>query len=380
VTACRILPAVVVGFLGAILAAGSLAGMSVSTVELPGRPFGVAVSADQRSVFVSLSGRTDGIAVLAEEPGGLRLRSVASAGFPLFGIALSPDGRLIAAAAQDHVGFFDARRLEAGESDALLGMISDGRGAGSIAVAITADGRTLFVSDERAAVVTVVDLDRLRTQGFKRDATIGRIPVGRAPVALLLSGDGQTLYATSEVAPDSWGWPRHPPDNRPDGAVVIIDAVRARTAPAAAVVARVPAGSQPVRLALSPAGDRLYVTARGDNAVLVFDTARLRGDPANSRLASIPVGPAPVPIVLVDDGRLAFVGNSDRFAGRGNSRSTLSVIDTAKIGRPGNPVVASVPCGAFPREFCLSPDGRTLYLTNFLSGSLQVMRFTTAAP
>lgn len=137
--------------------------------------------------------------------------------------------------------------------------------------------------------------------------------------------------------------------------------------------ARVPSGGSPVRLALSPDDSRLFVTARNSNAVLVFDTAALIKNPAHATPTKIPVGASPVPIALVMDGKLAIVGNSNRFSPEAGKGSTLTILDVSRIGAGRDPKLGDIPCGAFPREFHLSADGKTLFLTNFLSRTLQVI-------
>jgi len=54
---------------------------------------------------------------------------------------------------------------------------------------------------------------KARATGFHSDAVVGQIPVGRAPIALTFSADHQRLYTTSQVAPETYGWPPvcHPP-------------------------------------------------------------------------------------------------------------------------------------------------------------------------
>jgi DNA-binding beta-propeller fold protein YncE len=123
---------------------------------------------------------------------------------------------------------------------------------------------------------------------------------------------------------------------------------------------------------LSPDGNRLFVTARASNAVLVFDAAKLISDPQNARLSVTPVGKSPVPIALVQNRSLAVVGISNRYGADATEPSTLSVLDTTRIGK-ADPIIGSVPAGAFPRELGLSPDGKVLYWTNFLSRSLQAI-------
>ena len=64
---------------------------------------------------------------------------------------------------------------------------SDGNETGSIRVNVTADDKLLFVSEERAQTVTVVDLERVRLKGDGEGAITGKITVGIAPIALIFS-------------------------------------------------------------------------------------------------------------------------------------------------------------------------------------------------
>jgi DNA-binding beta-propeller fold protein YncE len=153
---------------------------------------------------------------------------------------------------------------------------------------------------------------------------------------------------------------------------MVVNVARAATDPAHAVVARVPAGCSPVRAAVSPDGARLYVTARASYALVVFDTAKLLSGAAHSQLAKFYVGPAPVPVAVIDGGKRVLVGNSNRLAESPEPQS-LSVIDAARIGEGEAAVVGSIPAGSFPREMAVSADGRTLFLTNYTSHTLQVI-------
>jgi DNA-binding beta-propeller fold protein YncE len=227
----------------------------------------------------------------------------------------------------------------------------------------------------------VCTLTRLKNQDGAASAVIGKIPAGLAPIALTFSKGQRWLFATSEVAPPAGHWPRvlqreggQPGQEMvPEGAVLVIDVAKARTHPENSVRARIPAGGSPVRLALSPDGNRLFVTARGSDALLVFDTADLIENPDRAKPMKIQVGLSPVPVVLVRDGQLALTGNSNRFGAAAAKRATLTVVDTSRLGTDRNPVLGRIACGAFPREFHWTADGQTLYLTNFRSRTLQIM-------
>jgi DNA-binding beta-propeller fold protein YncE len=125
-------------------------------------------------------------------------------------------------------------------------------------------------------------------------------------------------------------------------------------------------------MAISPEGGRIYVTARGDNSVLAFDTGKLLKDADHARVGKISVGNAPVPVAVVDHGKKVVVGASNRFSDSTEAQSLL-VIDAAKLPKGTAAVIGRIPVGAFPREMTVSTDGRTLFLTNFGSNSLQVI-------
>jgi DNA-binding beta-propeller fold protein YncE len=354
------------------------------TVGFPLHPFGVALTPDGCTVFVATGNGPTGnaaIEVLKRADGQLRkLRTIPLKQRPALGLALTHDTKVLIVSALDHVVLLDVPRLISGDADPVLCVFSDGSGAGSIAANTTADDRVLFVSDERKHGITVLDL--ARTLSEKKPAVIGVIPTGTSPIALVFSPDEKWLYSTAQIALPDWGWPigcsQEGGGNptklvRPEGAVVVIDVARARSDPASSVTARIPAGCSTVRAALSPKGDRLYTTARNSNAVLAFDTARLQTDGAHARIGSITVGQSPVPVAVIDNGARVIAGNSSRFGPESNKDSDLTVLDAGKFDGHSDPVLGSVPAGAFPREMALSPDGRTLFVTNFNSKSLQML-------
>jgi DNA-binding beta-propeller fold protein YncE len=356
------------------------------TLKLPSQPFASATTQDGCWVFVSLTGPNPatkpGIAVVKRRGGRLELVHVIPVKAHPAGMAVTHDGKLLIIAAIDAVLFVDVELATGGKGNPVVGAFSDGTDAESIYANVSPDDKLLFISEERARSITVIDLPKARGNGFKPDAVIGKIPVGNAPIALTFSPDGKTLYTTSQGALLDWGWPKAcTPEGplaekgqitRPEGAVVVVDVARAASDPAHAVTARVPAGCSPVRMAISPAGDRIYITARNSNAVLAFDTAKLLSDPDHARLGLATVGSAPVPIAVVDAGRKVVAGNSNRFDNQSTAQS-LIVLDASKIGSTADSKLGTIPAGVFPRDLSVSADGRTLFLTNFGSNTLQVM-------
>ncbi|MCA1815813.1 MAG: beta-propeller fold lactonase family protein [Acidobacteria bacterium] len=360
---------------------------AVSYVQLPGHPFSTVSTPDGCWLFVSVSSSnpksSNGVAVLSREGGRITLKRVVQVETGPTGMTLTHDGKLLVAADDEYVVFLDAAQLISGRGDAILGYIKDADFAGSVYVNTTSDDKFLFVSDENVATVTVINLELARAEGFKQTAIVGKIPVGEAPIALTFSPDGRWLYTTSEIAAESFGWaveckpegqdPATAKPRYPQGAIIVVDVQKAQTDPANSVVSRVPAGCSPVRMVIAPDGSRVYVTARNNNALLAFDTAKLRAGASDARVGNVPVGSAPVGAAIVNDGRQVVVTNSNRFARDQTARQTLTVIDAARVGDGAAAILGSVPAGVFPREFGRSPDGRTLYVANYISSELEII-------
>ncbi len=356
-------------------------------VPVPGNPFAPVPTRDGCWIFASLSaggGGQSGVAVLERSDGTISLTRVVSiAGTPA-GMVLSHDGQLLIVAAGDRLAFLDVSRLISGQGDPVLGYMSDPSAIGRIYVNVTSDDRFLFVSEERSQAISVIDLAKARASGFRAASTIGQIPAGNAPVGLTLSPDERYLYATSQAAPKSFGWPA---DCRPEaagpggqtlpnhahGAVLVVDVARAKTDPAHSVIAAIAAGCNPVRIVMSPSGDRVYVTARSDNELLVFDTNLLLTDSAHAMIGRVPVGTAPVGVVVMDGGNKVAVTNSNRFAGSGADQQFLTVIDAARVSTGKSAVLGKIPAGGFPRELRLTADGQTLLVTNFSSRTVEIV-------
>jgi hypothetical protein len=355
-------------------------------VDLPAHPFQALPTLDGCWIFVSLFARHEasptGLAVVRRSRGAASLaRVLALEGAPS-GMVLTRDGEVLVLAAGDRVLFLDIARLISGQGDPMLGHLDDGPGWGRIYVNLTPDEGTLFVSDEKARSITVVDFARARSSGFSAPPVIGKIPVGELPIALTLSADGRHLFTTSQRAPPALGWPldcvaegapADAPPTRPKGAIIVIDVARAKSDPPSSVVAVAAAGCGPVRLVLSPAGDVAYVTARASHQLLAFDSERLVRGAANALVGAVPVGTAPVGVAVIDEGKRIVVASSNRFHGTADDKRFLAVVDARRLAEGRAAVVGSVPAGAFPRELARTGDARTLLLTNFASRTLQLV-------
>jgi DNA-binding beta-propeller fold protein YncE len=359
----------------------------VSYVSLPGHPFSTIASPDGCWLFVSVTSSNpksaNGVALLSRANGRITLKKVFPVEASPTGMVITHDGKLLIVADDEYVVFMDVMRMTSGQGDPILGYISDGRFSGSVYANVTPDDKFLFVSDENTEKISVINLAKARAEGFKETATVGTIPVGMAPIALTFSPDGKWLYTTSQLAPKSLNWPiackpegSDPATSKEEyaqGAIIVVDVARAQTDPAKSIVANVPAGCSPVRLAISPSGDRVYVTARNSNSLLAFDTNAMRGDVEHAQVGKVPVGSSPVGVAVVDDGKFVLVTNSNRFAKDQTARQTLTLIDASRVSEGQAAILGNLAAGIFPREFGQSPDGRTLFVANYLSNELEVI-------
>lgn len=331
-------------------------------------PFGVVVTPDGRYVFVSRA--TSGVQVYRAGR-GLALTRVRTVPVPgtLLGEALTSGGRYLLVASGRGAVVIDVAAAEQGRPHPVLGTLTAPRGMGAIEVAVSHDSQLAFVSLEYPGDIAVFRLGRALASGFGPADYIGSIPQGEAVVGLAVSPDGRWLYATSELDPGV------APGRNDQGSLSVISVRRAATGPVHSVVATVAAGCQPVRVVTSADGSVAWVTARGSDALLGFSTALLRRHPARSLIAQVRVGEAPVGLALVNHGRQVVVADSNRFHAAGASASLAVVrVGDALAGRPA--LAGLLPAGQFPRQMAVTPSGRTLLVTCFGSGQLELVSLT----
>lgn len=126
------------------------------------------------------------------------------------------------------------------------------------------------------------------------------------------------------------------------------------------VVANLPVGGHPSRVALQPDGKYLWVShdsppgKQGESGVSVIDTD------GPSVVKSIPTGKGRHEIAFSADDRLAFVTNQDD--------GTLSVIDIRTLER-----IKQIDVGSRPVSIAYSPAGRAVYVVNQGDGTIAVV-------
>ncbi len=201
-------------------------------------------------------------------------------------------------------------------------------GDGPIAVAISRDGSTVYVTNDNVATVSVIDT---------ATNTVGAtISVGGFPRAVAVSPDGSTVYVA----------------NAGDDTVSVIDTATNT------VGATISVGMQPSGIAVSPDGSTVYVANRNDDNVSVIDTS------TNTVRQSISIGVRPSGIAVSPDGSTVYVANEND--------GTVSVIDTVI-----NTVGQTISVGMIPQSVVVSPGGSTVYVLNHDSDTVSVINTAT---
>jgi DNA-binding beta-propeller fold protein YncE len=338
-----------------------------------GEPFGIAIA--PKSDYAFVASPTGSIVEYAMRSLDLRVIQTDTFGTPQphqapiggtspVGLALSPNGKYLVAAAKSGAVVVNVKRLERKGSSSsawTVGTLSSS-GSGAIETTLSPDGHYVFVTLEDSDELAVFNLKRALSGGFGPSDLVGMVPLGVAPVGVTVSPNGRYLYVTSELVNTT----------QSEGTLTTIDLKRAEQTPAHSILSTVLAGCSPVRVVAYKKS--VFVTARESDALLEFSAQDLVSDPGSALEFSVPVGEAPVDLAIVKGGHLLVIADSDRFGAAGG-QANLAVVAVSTNGRPVlNGYVGS---GEFPRDMALSPNGGILLVSNFLSDQLEAIKVST---
>jgi YVTN family beta-propeller protein len=205
-------------------------------------------------------------------------------------------------------------------------------GCSPSALAVSPDGRTLYVACAAARRVEIFDTTR-------REVT-GAFAVPSTPTGLALSPDGSRLYVTC-AAPAS--------------------TVQVIATAAGSPVRSIRAGHTAEAPVLSPDGKTLYISNRFSNDITAIDTAALRA------VGSLPAAREPAGAVPSRDGRLLFVANT-LPAGRADAEyvgAEITIVDAQTRRAAGRITLPNGSTGL--HGIAASPDGSVAAVTHLLA-------------
>jgi PQQ-dependent catabolism-associated beta-propeller protein len=271
----------------------------VARIPVGKRPRGLVVSPDGRYLYVALSGSPRGGPHVDES-------------------TLPPADR-----AADGIGVVDLSERK------LRRTLPSGQDPESFA--ISADGKTLYVSNEETAQLSVLDLNSGQIKA--------KVSVGKEPEGVTLRPDGKVVYVTSEE----------------DGTVTAVDTATL------AVLHTIATGKRPRAILFTKDGGAAFVSNELDSTVTLFD-------PRNQEVlativieAKSPIGARPMGLALSSDEKQLFVST-----GRGSS---IGVVDVA-----ARKLVHSIEdVGARPWGIALASDGKSLFSANGPSDDLSII-------
>jgi YVTN family beta-propeller protein len=270
------------------------------------------------------------VQVVGDHAGGGDTRSIGVGTFPA-ALAVTPDGRTLYVAnyGDNTVTPVDVATGTPG-TPIPVGHDPD-------ALAVTPDGRTLYVANDGSGTVTPIDVAA---------GTAGRpISAGSGPGALAVTPDGRTLFVADSFVAD---------------AVTPVDVA---TGVAGTPVQLAPL--LPLGLVISPNGQTVYAGSEGDSSSVPGDFALNSVTPITVATGdagfSIPLAGGAQALAVTPNGRTLYATDPNI----NNTGDTVTPIDLA-TRRAGTAIIV----GADPVALAMAPDGRFLFVANSQSDTV----------
>ncbi len=163
----------------------------VVVAEMPGSPFQALPSADGCWIYASMPMTNSGkpaIALISRTNGTIALKQLLEVQGNPTGMVVTHDGRTLIVAAGQRIILIDTQRLVSQPERSVLSYLDEPTTRtprlGRIYANVTADDRTLFVADENAQTISVIDLVKARETKYRSSAIVGQIPTGTLPISL----------------------------------------------------------------------------------------------------------------------------------------------------------------------------------------------------
>ena len=307
-------------------------------------PLNMVLSRDGRHLLVTTNGNGVQTIDVIDVAAGTKLQSIVVKKSWL-GLDFAPDGRrfYVSGGDDNEVMIFDFANGKATEAGKIILGSQDyhklddrGRaearrkGLGEFAfpagISVAPDGRRLYVAENLANKLAVVDLASGRV--------VTKIEIGEYPYDCQVSPDGKRVYVSI------WG----------GRAVAVIDAAANR------VIGNIQTGDHPNDLELTRDGRTLYVANANSNTVSVIDTAQMKEIEAISTALhpKSPIGSTPNALALSPNQKTLYIANADN--------NNIAIADVAKRG--ASRIRGFIPTGWYPSSVRVSRDGRRIFVAN----------------
>ncbi len=326
-------------------------------IEVNDRPLGMVVSPDGNSLAVVTGSNFNPRALHIIDVPSKTLTQTIPIGDSFVGVDFTKDGKnlYVGGGTGNNVLIFtrnDAGQFVANGTIAIAGSAPSG-------LMLNGDDSKLYVALNLKNAVAVIDT--------ARRAVITQVPVGTYPYTTVVSRDGSKVYVSN------WGGRVPTANDATDGTYpVVVDprtgipvsgTVSVIDANSNAVVKTIEVGRHPCGMALSPTGNRLYVTNANSDTVSMIDTATdtvlkaltvsLTTTKANGTKTPI-LGSSPNAIAVSPDGGTLYVANG--------SDNAIAVIDPNSP--TANPVHGLIPTGWYPTAVVADKTGGQIYIAN----------------
>jgi YVTN family beta-propeller protein len=322
-------------------------------LEVNDRPLGMVLSPDRRTVAVVTGSNFGSRALHLIDLASQTITQTISISNSFVGVAFSPSGQRIyvGGGASNDVKIFAA--APAG-SFAAAGTIPIARAEPS-GLSISPDGSRLYVALNMTNEVAVIDT--------ATNTIVTRVGVGTYPYNTVVSADGSKVYVSN------WGGRIPGPTDFTDGMFpVVVDprtgipvsgTVSVISTATNTLVKTIEVGLHPTGMALSPRGDRVYVTNANSDTVSAISTASDTvvatlhvgaGDQGQETL----LGGSPNAVAITADGNTLYVANA--------TQNAIAVVDISAHG--DDRIRGLIPTGWYPTAVALDGTGQRLVIAS----------------
>ncbi|WP_243370881.1 YncE family protein [Geotalea sp. SG265] len=221
-----------------------------------------------------------------------------------------------------------------------------GTGVYPYGVAVSPDGKYVFVSNQTSQSISVIDA----RNDIANPTVVSTISsLGGTPSGLAINPAGTRLYVAN--------------NSTASVSVLDVSALTGDTTAASIQVASPTVGNNPEGVAVDPDGTNVYVANYGSGTVSVIRTSD------NTLINTINVGPNPKGIAVgkVNGFVKIFVANS----GSGTGANTVSAIDAGTLS------VTPITVGTTPYTVAVAANGANVYVSNSGSDSVSVISTAT---